>query len=31
MTAAANAREPRSDAARNRQALVRAAIAAVHR
>ena len=31
MIAAGNAREPRSDAARNQQALVRAAIAAVHR
>jgi AcrR family transcriptional regulator len=31
MVAASNAREPRSDAARNHQALVRAATAAVHR
>jgi AcrR family transcriptional regulator len=31
MVAAGNAREPRSDAARNHQALVRAATAAVHR
>jgi AcrR family transcriptional regulator len=31
MVAAGNSREPRSDAARNHQALVRAAIAAVHR
>ena len=31
MAATSNAREPRSDAARNHQALVRAAIAAVHR
>jgi AcrR family transcriptional regulator len=31
MVAVGNAREPRSDAARNHQALVRAAIAAVHR
>jgi AcrR family transcriptional regulator len=31
MVAASNSREPRSDAARNHQALVRAAVAAVHR